>query len=44
MVLEKVASELQAADSLTKATPRPLFAAHRDVMMGRAALRGSSCP
>eukprot|EP00286_Rhodomonas_abbreviata_P006675 CAMPEP_0181322242 /NCGR_PEP_ID=MMETSP1101-20121128/19123_1 /TAXON_ID=46948 /ORGANISM="Rhodomonas abbreviata, Strain Caron Lab Isolate" /LENGTH=44 /DNA_ID= /DNA_START= /DNA_END= /DNA_ORIENTATION= len=44
MVLEKIASEFQAADSLTKATPRPLFVAHRDVMMGRTALRGSSRP
>mmetsp|Transcript_30938 Transcript_30938/g.64147 ORF Transcript_30938/g.64147 Transcript_30938/m.64147 type:complete len:333 (+) Transcript_30938:1777-2775(+) len=39
MKLEKVSSELQAADSLTKATPKPLFAAHRDVMMGWYASR-----
>eukprot|EP00286_Rhodomonas_abbreviata_P023342 CAMPEP_0181305516 /NCGR_PEP_ID=MMETSP1101-20121128/9776_1 /TAXON_ID=46948 /ORGANISM="Rhodomonas abbreviata, Strain Caron Lab Isolate" /LENGTH=39 /DNA_ID= /DNA_START= /DNA_END= /DNA_ORIENTATION= len=39
MVLKKIASELQAADSLTKSTPRPLFAAHRDVMMGWYASR-----
>mmetsp|Transcript_61225 Transcript_61225/g.126463 ORF Transcript_61225/g.126463 Transcript_61225/m.126463 type:complete len:1000 (-) Transcript_61225:457-3456(-) len=38
MKLEKVASEFQAADSLTKSTPRPLFVAHRDVFMGRTAL------
>mmetsp|Transcript_30942 Transcript_30942/g.64187 ORF Transcript_30942/g.64187 Transcript_30942/m.64187 type:complete len:289 (+) Transcript_30942:5072-5938(+) len=39
MVLRKVPSEFQAADSLTKSTPRPLFVTHRDVMMGRDALK-----
>jgi len=38
MVCEKIASVDQVADSLTKATPKPLFTAHRDVMMGNAAL------
>ena len=33
-----LSSELQAADSLTESTPRPLFVAHRDVIMGRTAL------
>mmetsp|Transcript_30285 Transcript_30285/g.62397 ORF Transcript_30285/g.62397 Transcript_30285/m.62397 type:complete len:629 (+) Transcript_30285:1137-3023(+) len=32
--LVKVESARQAADSLTKGTPRPLFEAHRRVMMG----------
>jgi len=39
MRLEKISSELQAADSLTKSTPSPLFAAHRDVIMGRITLQ-----
>jgi len=38
MVCEKIASVDQVADSLTKATPRPLFAAHCDVMLGHSAL------
>ena len=38
MKLEKVSSELQAADSLTKSTPQPLFVAHQDVYMERTAL------
>jgi len=38
MVCEKIASVDQVADSLTKATPKPLFTAHRDVMMGHTAL------
>jgi len=37
MILEKVESAKQAADSLTKATPRPLFEDHRDVMLGTTA-------
>mmetsp|Transcript_57331 Transcript_57331/g.117328 ORF Transcript_57331/g.117328 Transcript_57331/m.117328 type:complete len:1978 (-) Transcript_57331:6636-12569(-) len=35
MELEKVESSRQAADSLTKGTPRVLFDMHRDVMLGR---------
>lgn len=35
MVLEKVSSAEQVADSLTKSTQRPVFAKHRDVMLGR---------
>eukprot|EP00286_Rhodomonas_abbreviata_P000185 CAMPEP_0181291718 /NCGR_PEP_ID=MMETSP1101-20121128/2119_1 /TAXON_ID=46948 /ORGANISM="Rhodomonas abbreviata, Strain Caron Lab Isolate" /LENGTH=55 /DNA_ID=CAMNT_0023396133 /DNA_START=284 /DNA_END=451 /DNA_ORIENTATION=- len=38
MKLEKISSELQASYSLTKSTPLPLFAAHRDVVMGCIAL------
>eukprot|EP00961_Rhodomonas_salina_P241581 3263600-Rhodomonas_salina.1 len=37
MVLEKVSSAEQVADSLTKSTQRPVFAKHRDVMLGRMA-------
>eukprot|EP00961_Rhodomonas_salina_P036753 493933-Rhodomonas_salina.1 len=38
LVLEKVASADQVADSLTKSTPKPAFEKHRDAMMG---LKGS---
>eukprot|EP00961_Rhodomonas_salina_P008048 109247-Rhodomonas_salina.1 len=34
MILEKVESAKMAADSLTKATPRPLFKYHRSIIMG----------
>eukprot|EP00961_Rhodomonas_salina_P271921 3674318-Rhodomonas_salina.2 len=34
MVLEKVSSAEQVADSLTKSTPRPAFVQHRDAMIG----------
>jgi hypothetical protein len=34
MELEKIDTTRQVADSFTKATPRPLFDAHRTVMMG----------
>ncbi len=34
MELEKIDTTKQVADSFTKATPRPLFDAHRLVMMG----------
>jgi len=36
MELEKVESSKQAADSLTKGTPRVLFEDHRNVMLGHA--------
>jgi len=38
LVLEKITSADQAADSLTKSTPKPLFVAHRDIMMGHVTL------
>eukprot|EP00961_Rhodomonas_salina_P021688 291690-Rhodomonas_salina.1 len=34
LVLEKVSSAEQVADSLTKSTPRPAFEKHRDAMLG----------
>eukprot|EP00961_Rhodomonas_salina_P088626 1192133-Rhodomonas_salina.1 len=34
MVLEKVSSAEQVADSLTKSTPRPAFVQHSDATMG----------
>eukprot|EP00961_Rhodomonas_salina_P242158 3271369-Rhodomonas_salina.1 len=34
LVLEKVSSAYQVADSLTKSTPRPAFEKHRNAMLG----------
>eukprot|EP00961_Rhodomonas_salina_P189888 2561713-Rhodomonas_salina.1 len=34
MLLLKVSSAEQVADSLTKSTPKPAFVKHRDAMMG----------
>eukprot|EP00961_Rhodomonas_salina_P121065 1629328-Rhodomonas_salina.1 len=39
--LEKVESSKMAADSLTKATPRPLFEYHRNVIMGHPQVAGA---
>jgi len=40
--LEKVESAKMAADSLTKATPRPLFEYHRNVIMGHQQIAGGA--
>eukprot|EP00961_Rhodomonas_salina_P243296 3287693-Rhodomonas_salina.4 len=42
MVLEKVASADQVADSLTKSTPKPAFEKHRASMMGLPSVAGDS--
>eukprot|EP00961_Rhodomonas_salina_P291804 3932341-Rhodomonas_salina.1 len=39
--LEKVESSKMAADSLTKATPRPLFEYHRNIIMGHPQTAGA---
>eukprot|EP00961_Rhodomonas_salina_P047522 638441-Rhodomonas_salina.1 len=38
MLLLKVSSAEQVADSLTKSTPKPAFVKHRDAMMGISTL------